>query len=77
VLRDIEGLSTDQTVEVLGLSHAAVKARLWRARLQLRERLNRYFSKKMKSARVELGPGGDTAEELKLHGAVWTSGCTV
>ena len=32
VIRDIEGLSIDQTAEVLGLSQAAVKARLWRAR---------------------------------------------
>src|SRR5437660_4316627 len=31
VLRDMEGLSIDQTAAVLGLSHAAVKARLWRA----------------------------------------------
>ena len=45
VLRDIEGLSIDQTAEVLELSPAAVKARLWRARLQLREMLNEYFSK--------------------------------
>jgi RNA polymerase sigma-70 factor (ECF subfamily) len=44
VLRDIEGLSIDQTAEVLNLSLAAVKARIWRARLQLRERLNKYFS---------------------------------
>jgi RNA polymerase sigma-70 factor (ECF subfamily) len=35
VLRHIEGLSIDQTATVLGLSHAAVKARLWRARLQI------------------------------------------
>jgi RNA polymerase sigma-70 factor (ECF subfamily) len=41
VLRDIEGLSTEQTTLVLNLSQAAVKARLWRARLQLRERLTR------------------------------------
>jgi RNA polymerase sigma-70 factor (ECF subfamily) len=44
-LRDIEGLSIDQTALVLGLSQSAVKARLWRARLQLREGLNKYFSK--------------------------------
>jgi RNA polymerase sigma-70 factor (ECF subfamily) len=43
VLRDIEGLSIIQTAEVLGVSHVAVKARLWRARLQLRERLRLYF----------------------------------
>lgn len=39
VLRDIEGLSIDQTAEVLDLSSTAVKARLFRARLQLRELL--------------------------------------
>jgi RNA polymerase sigma-70 factor (ECF subfamily) len=76
VLRDIEGLSTAQTAEVLNLSHAAVKARLWRGRLQLRERLNRCFRKETETARVELSPGRDTAEELRLQGAVSTSGCT-
>ena len=45
-LRDIEGLSTDETAEALGLSVPAVKSRLLRARLQLRERLSRYFRKK-------------------------------
>jgi RNA polymerase sigma-70 factor (ECF subfamily) len=43
VLRDIEGLSNEQTAEVLELTPVAVKARLWRARLQLRERLSKYF----------------------------------
>jgi RNA polymerase sigma-70 factor, ECF subfamily len=69
VLRDIEGLSTAQTAEVLNLSQVAVKARLWRGRLQLRERLNKYFRKEPESARVELGPGGDTAEELRWQEA--------
>ena len=54
VLRDIEGLSIVQTAEVLDLSHTAVKARLWRARLQLRERLNKYFRMATESAQVEL-----------------------
>jgi RNA polymerase sigma-70 factor, ECF subfamily len=43
VLRDIEGFSLEQTAEALGLSVAAVKARSFRARLQLRERLTKYF----------------------------------
>jgi RNA polymerase sigma-70 factor (ECF subfamily) len=43
VLRDIEGFSTKQTAEVLELTSVTVKARLWRARLQLRERLSKYF----------------------------------
>lgn len=45
VLRDVEGLSTEETAEMLELSVPAVKSRLLRARLQLRERLNRYFKK--------------------------------
>jgi len=42
-LRDIEELSTEETAEALGLSVPAVKSRLLRARLKLRQRLNRYF----------------------------------
>jgi RNA polymerase sigma-70 factor (ECF subfamily) len=53
VLQDLEGLSTNQTAEVLNLSQSAVKSRLWRARLQLRERLNKYFGKSAESAQVE------------------------
>ena len=56
VLRDIEGLSIDQTAEVLDLSPAAVKARLWRARLQLRELLSEYFSKHKEPPRVRVRP---------------------
>ena len=44
VLRDVEGLSTEETAEVLKLTQSAVKARLWRARLELRERLSPYFA---------------------------------
>jgi RNA polymerase sigma-70 factor (ECF subfamily) len=46
VLRDVEGLSTEETAETLGLSIPAVKSRLLRARLQLRERLSRYFHRR-------------------------------
>ncbi len=61
VLRDIEGLSIDETAEVLNVSQAAVKARCRRARLQLREHLNKYFNNQMKPARAELVPfGGQT-----------------
>ena len=45
VLRDIEGLSTRETAEVLDLSETAVKTRLSRARLRLRQSLSRYFGK--------------------------------
>jgi len=44
VLRDLEELSTEETAQVLGISSEAVKTRLHRARLQLRERLANYFS---------------------------------
>jgi len=46
VLRDIEELSTEETAEALGLSVPAVKSRLLRARLQLREKLTRLFKRK-------------------------------
>jgi RNA polymerase sigma-70 factor (ECF subfamily) len=46
VLRDVEGLSTEETAEMLNLSVPAVKSRLLRARLQLRERLAKYFRSK-------------------------------
>ncbi len=46
VLRDIDELSTEETAEALNLSVPAVKSRLLRARLQLREKLTRYFKRK-------------------------------
>jgi RNA polymerase sigma-70 factor (ECF subfamily) len=45
VLRDMAELSGDETAEVLGLGLSAVKARLFRARLQLREMLTKHFRK--------------------------------
>jgi RNA polymerase sigma-70 factor (ECF subfamily) len=42
-LRDIEELSTEETAEALGLSVPAVKSRLLRSRLKLRQKLGRYF----------------------------------
>jgi RNA polymerase sigma-70 factor (ECF subfamily) len=43
VLRDMDQLSTEETADVLQLSVPAVKSRLLRARLQLREKLSKYF----------------------------------
>ncbi len=43
ILRDIEGLSTRETAQVLDISEMAVKTRLSRARLRLREDLTEYF----------------------------------
>ena len=45
-LRDIEEMSTEETAEALGISVPAVKSRLLRARLALREKLTRKFKRK-------------------------------
>ena len=45
VLRDIQSFSTEDTARLLGLSEAAVKTRLMRARLKLRQRLNGWFKR--------------------------------
>jgi RNA polymerase sigma-70 factor (ECF subfamily) len=47
VLRDMQGLSYDETAGVLKLEMTAVKSRLYRARLQLREKLSKYFSREL------------------------------
>jgi RNA polymerase sigma-70 factor (ECF subfamily) len=47
LLRDVEGLSTEETAEALGLSQGATKVRLHRARLALREQLSVYFSERV------------------------------
>ncbi|HNT25628.1 MAG TPA: sigma-70 family RNA polymerase sigma factor [Anaerolineales bacterium] len=47
LLRDIEDLSTLETAEVLGLSETAVKTRLSRARMRLRELLSAYFGERL------------------------------
>jgi RNA polymerase sigma-70 factor (ECF subfamily) len=44
VLRDVEHLSNEETAEALDLTVAAVKSRLLRARLMMRDRLARHFT---------------------------------
>jgi len=56
ILCDVEGLSIAQTAQVLNLSESAVKARQWRVRLHLRDRLNKYFSERTSITPVELTP---------------------
>ena len=51
ILRDIEGLSTQETGEALELSESAVKTRLHRARLTLREKLSAYFAERLQKLR--------------------------
>ena len=42
-LRDIEGLSTEETAQALGVNEGTVKTRLHRARIHLRELLSPHF----------------------------------
>jgi RNA polymerase sigma-70 factor (ECF subfamily) len=46
-LRDVEELSTNETAQILGISEGAVKVRLHRARLALREELASYFEERI------------------------------
>jgi RNA polymerase sigma-70 factor (ECF subfamily) len=46
LIRDVEGLSTEETAEVLSISVPTVKTRLHRARLALRETISRYFDQR-------------------------------
>jgi RNA polymerase sigma-70 factor (ECF subfamily) len=45
LIRDVEGLSTEETAEVLGISVPTVKTRLHRARIALRDAIGHYFDK--------------------------------
>ena len=47
ILRDIEGLSINETAQALDLSETNVKTRLLRARMKLREELSIYFSDRL------------------------------
>jgi RNA polymerase sigma-70 factor (ECF subfamily) len=63
LLRDLEGLSTRETAEVLDISEAAVKTRLSRARMHLRERLSGYYGRKLESSPIDTSHhGGDALE---------------
>jgi len=50
VLREVDEQSTEETAEALNLSVPAVKSRLLRARLQLRDKLTRQFKRKGEDA---------------------------
>jgi RNA polymerase sigma-70 factor (ECF subfamily) len=47
LLRDIEGLDTEETAQALGISQGVVKTRLHRARQALRSLLNPYFQREV------------------------------
>lgn len=56
MLREVEGLSTEETAECLGLNEATVKTRLHRARVLLRRELT-----------AEVGPSASVAFQFKGH----------
>lgn len=69
VLRDINDLSTHETAEVLDLSDTAVKTRLSRARLRLREELSAYYGKKvnqMQESQLERIPSASNKTQKKV-----------
>lgn len=47
LLRDVQGFSTLETAEILNINEDAVKTRLVRARLKLREELSGYFRERL------------------------------
>jgi RNA polymerase sigma-70 factor (ECF subfamily) len=51
VLRELEGLSTEETAAALDAKPDAIKTRMHRARLLLRDRLSAYFAAKAQEAR--------------------------
>lgn len=53
ILRDLEGLSIRETGDILGLTETAVKTRLLRARLQLREHLSDYYRERFREERTQ------------------------
>lgn len=63
VMRDVEGMSTAETAEALGIAEGNVKVRLLRARMALRERLTAAFGGEdaVRSHMVPHGLGGMAA----------------
>lgn len=55
MLRDVEGCSTEETAEILGVSAATVKTRLFRARRKLRKELHRQLSDSLDGTFAFLG----------------------
>ncbi|MGQ9832621.1 MAG: RNA polymerase sigma factor [Candidatus Villigracilaceae bacterium] len=56
LLRDVEGLSIRETSETLGLTETAVKTRLLRARLFLREQLSGYYQERLLERKTDAPP---------------------
>lgn len=64
VLRDVEGLSIKETAQLLNLSQEAVKARLWRVRSHLRERITKHIDEQNTSGPEELAEAGRVTKKI-------------
>lgn len=62
ILRDVEGLSAEEAARVIGIEVGALKSRLHRARMELRERLVMFFGKGSEMAAAV--PCPELADEL-------------
>lgn len=62
ILRDVEGLSNEETAEALGESVASVKSRLHRARMALRERLTGHLAPRRLGGSPASGRGAGVAK---------------
>jgi RNA polymerase sigma-70 factor, ECF subfamily len=69
ILRDINDLSTHETAEIIGLTDTAVKTRLSRARLKLREELSAYFGEKSIGNKSEDEQLKDSPEDEHMEAA--------
>jgi RNA polymerase sigma-70 factor (ECF subfamily) len=77
VLRDVEGLSAPEVGEVLGLTVEAVKSRLHRARVAVRERIAPFLGGQEPGAPAPEAPCPDVLElfSRKLEGEISGSVC--
>jgi len=64
VLRDVEGLTADEAAEILGIEEGALKSRLHRARMELRQRLLAVMGEEGKPGEAQCP---DLAEELSRY----------
>ncbi len=67
MLRDIEGLSSEEAAAELGISVAAVKSRLLRGRLALRQRLTRHFMRRQREIKQPFSLGNIFASLVPLR----------
>ena len=74
VLRDIEELSTEDTAQILDLSPDAVKTRLHRGRLAMRQKLDCYLNNRCLEDQPSPNPTPLSDEERRRLYSVWRKG---